>query len=41
MAAFTWDPKYSVDIKDIDEEHKKLFSMINDLSEGMKAGKGK
>jgi hemerythrin len=37
----SWDDCYSVNIKQIDEEHKKLVGMINELHEAMQVGKGK
>lgn len=33
-----WDETYSVGVKIFDDQHKKLFGMINGLEEGMKAG---
>ncbi len=41
MALFVWSDKYSVNIKEIDEQHKKLVDMLNELHDSMKAGKGK
>ncbi len=41
MALFNWNAQYSVNIKEIDEQHKVLIKLINDLHEAMKAGKGK
>ncbi len=41
MALLTWDSSYSVGVKAIDEQHKKLFNLINDLFDAMKAGNGK
>lgn len=31
---FKWSDKYSVDIEEIDNQHKKLFSLINELYYG-------
>ena len=39
MAAINWSEKYSVGIVSIDNQHKKLFDLINKLSDSMKAGK--
>jgi len=36
----TWDDSYSVKVRAIDEEHKQLFKMINDLHDAMKSGQG-
>jgi len=41
MALLTWQDKYSVGIREIDEQHKQLIKMINDLNDAMLAGKGK
>lgn len=35
-----WDPSYSVKVKRCDDDHKKLFSMINTLHEAMSVGHG-
>ena len=40
MALVTWDPSYSVKVNRCDDDHKKLFSMINALHEAMMAGHG-
>lgn len=40
MALVTWDPSFSVKVARCDEDHKKLFSLINTLHEAMLAGKG-
>jgi hemerythrin-like metal-binding protein len=39
MLAINWNERYSVDIAEIDKQHQKLFALINQLSESMKAGK--
>lgn len=36
----TWDASYSVNVAKCDEDHEKLFSLLNDLHGAMKAGKG-
>jgi hemerythrin-like metal-binding protein len=40
MAAFNWNSGYSVNVKRCDEDHKKLFALINDLHGAMQSGKG-
>lgn len=41
MAFLTWDNNYSVEINNIDIQHKKLVDLINQLHEAMKTGKAK
>ena len=41
MAILTWDESYSVNVRELDQQHKKLFDMLNKLLEAMKEGKGK
>lgn len=41
MALLEWNDKYSVNVKEIDEQHKKLIGQLNDLHAAMSAGKGK
>ena len=41
MSLVTWDTSYSVNVKSCDEEHQKLFALINDLHTAMKSGKGR
>jgi hemerythrin len=41
MALFEWKDTYSVSVFKFDTQHKKLFSLINDLSDAMGQGKGK
>jgi len=40
MALVKWDPSYSVKVNRLDEDHKKLFAMINTLHEAMLTGHG-
>ena len=41
MNLITWTDNLSVNIRAIDEEHKKLINMINELHSSMGSGKGK
>ena len=41
MALFVWNDSYSVSVKIIDEQHKKLIDLINDLHDAMLEGKAK
>jgi hemerythrin-like metal-binding domain len=36
-----WSPEYAVGVPEIDDQHQKLFKMINDLNEAMALGRGK
>jgi hemerythrin len=38
MAFFEWDPELSVNIAEIDQQHKKLIGLINRLNEAMQPG---
>jgi hemerythrin len=40
MPLVTWDVSYSVKVKKCDDDHKKLFAILNSLHEAMSAGKG-
>ena len=40
MALFTWNDSYSVKVEMCDAQHKKLFDIINQLADAMRAGKG-
>jgi hemerythrin len=40
MALVDWKSEYSVDVQQIDKEHQKLFSMLNELHDAMRSGKG-
>ena len=39
MPFIEWDEKYSVNVKEIDDQHKGLFLVINDLNDAVSAGK--
>ena len=41
MALVVWDMSYSVNVKNCDAEHQKLFALINDLHAAMKSGNGR
>lgn len=41
MALFAWSDGYSVNIMEIDNQHKRLIELINELHSAMAAGKGK
>jgi hemerythrin-like metal-binding protein len=41
MVYMEWSNKLSVGVDSIDTQHKKLVSMINELFDAMKAGRGK
>ena len=40
MALIEWSQRLSVDVKQCDEQHKLLVGLINELHDGMKAGRG-
>ncbi len=40
MAFMTWDQSYSVKVAKCDEDHRKLFALLNNLHDAMSAGKG-
>jgi hemerythrin len=37
---FTWADKMSVGVKQLDDDHKKLVELLNDLHDGIEAGHG-
>jgi hemerythrin len=41
MAMVTWNDNLSVNVAEIDLQHKKLVGLINELFDAMKIGKGK
>jgi len=41
MALFEWKDEYSVSVTRFDGEHKKLFSLLNELNEAMTRGQGR
>ncbi len=41
MDFFIWKDEMSVNVEEIDQQHKKLVSMINELHKAMKEGKSK
>ncbi len=41
MALAHWNDSFSVNVLEIDLQHKKLISMINELDEAMRRGEGK
>jgi hemerythrin len=41
MALIDWDKSLSVNVEEIDKQHKKLIAMINELNDAMRNGKGK
>jgi len=41
MGLFVWNDSYSVGVAQLDTQHKKLISMLNDLQQAMQKGEGK
>jgi hemerythrin-like metal-binding protein len=41
MPLIQWAPKYSVNVREIDQQHQKLMALINELYDAMTAGHGK
>jgi hemerythrin len=40
MPIFTWNEMYSVQVKQCDVQHMKLFDIVNELADAMREGKG-
>jgi hemerythrin len=40
MSYLKWSEKYSVNVPELDEQHKKLFTLVNDMYDAMYEGKG-
>ena len=40
MSLVTWDQSYSVSVRKLDEQHQKLFALLNALHDAMRQGKG-
>jgi hemerythrin len=40
MALIQWTPEFSVGVEKFDEQHKKLFSLINELHGAIQQGRG-
>ena len=40
MSLITWEDSYSVRVKRFDDDHKRLFSLLNMLHDAMKSGTG-
>ena len=41
MSYLKWSDKYSLNVAEIDEQHKKLVSLVNDMYDAMQEGKGR
>ena len=41
MSYLKWSDKYSLNVEEIDEQHKKLVGLVNDMYDAMQAGKGR
>jgi hemerythrin len=40
MSYLQWSDKYSLNVAEIDKQHEKIFSLVNDMYDAMHAGKG-
>lgn len=41
MALIVWGPMLNVGVKEIDDQHRKLVDLVNQLNDAMAAGKGR
>lgn len=41
MASLSWEERYSVQVGELDDQHKKLIGMVSTLREAMREGRGK
>jgi hemerythrin len=41
VAGLTWNDQYSVQVRELDEQHKKLIAMVQTLHRAMREGRGK
>lgn len=41
MGFIKWNSNYSVNISEVDEQHKKLIGLVNDMYDAMSVGKGR
>ena len=41
MALMAWNDTYSVKVQTLDDQHKRLFQILNELHHAMETGKGK
>ncbi len=41
MPLIQWDNSFKVNVAEIDQQHQRLVSMVNELNDAMKMGKGK
>ena len=41
MSLFAWNETYSIGVTEIDAQHRRLFSLADELHSAMNAGKGK
>lgn len=41
MPILQWSDKYSVKVKELDDQHRKLIDLVNELHDGMSSGKSR